>query len=181
MSTDIPIYRARLREAQNLFRNNEKVRAYEFAQALLAEFPDAPDIRRFFEAVARANLATAWTLARDEDHEMAIYYARSVVKNEIQRVSALRVILEAARAGYDSQSRASLLHSICHDDPTNTLYWGEIALCIKSLPANEESIEIAFEALSVLPGHDEALQGLSHLISSYETTTAAAPSADGAL
>jgi len=167
MSVIAPAYKARLREAQNLFRSQEKVQAFKLAKTLYKEFPQVEGVVDFHNAVARSILMLAKTKLQSEDYEIAIHYAQLLLGNETHQELVHKILLEAARAGLSAKERVALLYQVCQYDPKNTSCWREIALCVHTLDPNAANIEICFDVLKALPGHNEAIHGLNLLIKNH--------------
>mgnify|MGYP001037264931 CR=1 FL=1 len=167
MSVIAPAYKARLREAQNLFRSQEKAQAFKLAQTLYEDFSQVEGVVNFYNAVARSILMLAKTKQQSEDYEMAIHYAQLLLGNQTHQEPVHKILLAAARAGLSPQEKVAMLYQVCQYDPVNMSCWREIALCIHTLDPNGANIEIGFDVLKVLPGHNEALRGLNLLIKKH--------------
>jgi hypothetical protein len=159
-----PSYLKLLREAQGLFRANEQSRAFEIAQDLRTRFPDAQDIGIFYDAAAKYINVMVHKNRREENHALTIYYAEMLIDNPTHGDFARTALLEASRAGLIPQERVDLLHPVCKDATELTQYWHEIASCLPDLPANDKTIDLGFDTLEQLPGHDVALAALAQLI-----------------
>lgn len=164
MNVDAPQYMTRLREAQNLYRSREKTQAFKIARELNGEFPDEEVVKKFHDAVARSILALAKTKLQSENYEIAIHYAQLLLDTIVNLDTVRKIILEAARAGLSPENRAALLYEVCRGDQQHTPYWREMALCVYALEPSKKNIELGFDVLKALPGHTEALRGLSLLI-----------------
>lgn len=172
MTPQVPPYRARLREAQGLFRAKEQSRAFELARDLYKTHPQAEDVTAFYTAAARYINGMVRKNIRAENHDMTIYYARMLFEDPTFRDAAQTALLDAARAGLAPRARVDLLYPLCRTQaPSGVVqvadpapYWREIALCIQDLPADARNIDLGFDVLSVLPGHTVALDGLATLV-----------------
>ncbi|MEO0030546.1 MAG: hypothetical protein RIS94_304 [Pseudomonadota bacterium] len=165
--TTIISYTKRLRAARTAFRERDTDTARELALGLIADHGRDDVLDAFVGAINRYLNATMRAALRAGDHHGVMRHGEPLLAEPDHRDAARAAFIGAARAALSPEDRVTTLRNLESALEAVPDYWTALAEVVGDLPPLPENIELGFEVLERLPGHDRGLHGLHTLVDRY--------------